>query len=893
MVPGVKAAKALVDLLRIHPKFSEYEIVNVAGEGDQNEELLNALEKVNKAIGKDPDKTKTITISCGRLTTGVTVPAWTAVLMLSGSTSTSASSYLQTIFRVQNPAIIGGKMKKNSYVFDFAPDRVLKIIVESMKVLNNNGNNGNNNDALSEFLNFCPVIGYKGAEMTKYQTEDLVNQVYNVMIEKIVKNGFDDINLFDKNSFSCTKDELISFEKLKNILKANKNILNQNVQINKHDLDIEIHSKKINELKEKFISEEQQEIKRKNNLKYKAILILRNIAIRIPLMIYGLNTKKIETLDIQNFSSLFDEESWNEFMPKGITKEHFNDFTKYFNKDIFVAAAKKIHMKLEFIKNLDVLEKVFEITKLFSTFKNPDSETVLTPWLVINKHLGQTLGGYVFYNNENEEELLDYDENIRLFYKKNEIVKKLKLTENIYSLKAKILDINSKTGLYLLFVAYNIFQHFIDKGYKQNREKLWQKIIENNVFAICRTKMAAAIVRRTLAIFENYKVNIIINENIVKEMGQQYPVYFKMMKKIKNSENWNIKDKNEIVFDVIVGNPPYQGNAKQQIYTDFYLLSRKIGNIVSLIFPTGWQEAKNTNNLQKMNTNEIKKDKQIVFIDNRQNIFKGIAGAEWTNFILWIKNYDNKLNGRQLFLKNGKNKEIKILPILKSEMFKNDEILKLADLVETSKKFISITKKAKNQNNYNLATNIFDIDRINETDIFLDHKDLNYNILVYGAENRRRKIKFLKNFQTSKKTFLNKYKVFIPYAWGDMNEAKYLGGSYSDIIIASPNEIATSSFIEQMSFETFEEAQKYAKYLMTKFLRALLYKNKFSHHARTAWYSIPLQDFSEPWWEKSIEEIDKHLMQKYNIPNDIQEFVFKNIQPKSENNILNFKKDKK
>ena len=85
-----------------------------------------SLKKVKTAISSKPHETYTITISCGRLTTGVSVPAWTAVFMLSGSFNTSASSYMQTIFRVQTPAIINGRIKEECFVFDFAPDRTLE-----------------------------------------------------------------------------------------------------------------------------------------------------------------------------------------------------------------------------------------------------------------------------------------------------------------------------------------------------------------------------------------------------------------------------------------------------------------------------------------------------------------------------------------------------------------------------------------------------------------------------------------------------------------------------------------------------------------------------------------------------------------------------------------------
>jgi hypothetical protein len=120
-----------VPYYKSHPVFGQFKIVNVAGEGDKEEENEEALRKVKNAITNKPHETYTITLSCGRLTTGVSVPAWTAVFMLAGSFNTSASSYMQTIFRVQTPATIHGKVKEECFVFDFAPDRTLKVICRS------------------------------------------------------------------------------------------------------------------------------------------------------------------------------------------------------------------------------------------------------------------------------------------------------------------------------------------------------------------------------------------------------------------------------------------------------------------------------------------------------------------------------------------------------------------------------------------------------------------------------------------------------------------------------------------------------------------------------------------------------------------------------------------
>lgn len=123
-----------------------------------------------------------------------------------------------------------------------------------------------------------------------------------------------------------------------------------------------------------------------------------------------------------------------------------------------------------------------------------------------------------------------------------------------------------------------------------------------------------------------------------------------------------------------------------------------------------------------------------------------------------------------------------------------------------------------------------------------------------------------------------------------MSESAGLGGAFSDIIIASPDEACTETYLEAGPFDTYKEAQKYAKYLMTKFCRALLYVNKFSQHSTSSWGAIPQQDFFEEWWNKSISEIDEKLFEKYNIPENIRIFIRNNIQQRTEANIVNFNK---
>ena len=122
----------------------------------------------------------------------------------------------------------------------------------------------------------------------------------------------------------------------------------------------------------------------------------------MPLLIYGaeLNNEDQE-ITIDNFAGLIDPQSWIEFMPKGVTKQIFNTFKKYYDPEIFSAAGKRIRSMAKAADNLSIEERIERITTIFYTFRNPDKETVLTPWRVVNMHLGDCLGGYKFYDETN------------------------------------------------------------------------------------------------------------------------------------------------------------------------------------------------------------------------------------------------------------------------------------------------------------------------------------------------------------------------------------------------------------------------------------------------------------------------------------------------------------
>ena len=171
-LPNVAACHAMANLLaEKHNTFwHDYEVVVAAGASAGIG--LDALPPVRKAIGSGFE-TKTITLSCGKLTTGVTVPQWSSILMLRNLKS--PETYFQAAFRVQSPWSIKNPngdnpneeeiLKPVCFVFDFAPTRALRQLSEYGIGLSPNEPNPEN--AVKDLVSFLPVLAYDGANMTQ------------------------------------------------------------------------------------------------------------------------------------------------------------------------------------------------------------------------------------------------------------------------------------------------------------------------------------------------------------------------------------------------------------------------------------------------------------------------------------------------------------------------------------------------------------------------------------------------------------------------------------------------------------------------------------------------------------------------------------------------------
>lgn len=671
MVPGVKEASALSRLLKDHPVFGAYKVANVAGDGDAEMPYDNALTLVKQVIKANR---YTITISCGKLTTGVTVPEWTAVMMLTGSASTAASGYMQTIFRVQSAGVLDGKQKERCYVFDFAPDRALNVISEVNRITKRGRTNEEQNRAaLGEFLNFCPVIAVDGTQMTAYSVSRMMRQIKRLTVDRAIKSGFDDESVYKQDTgIVMDEDDVQLFHTLSDKLSEQKAAKKETkVHINHQGLTGEEYEKadKISNKPKRERTKEDDDLLKKlqeqKKEREKVIRLLRNVSIRLPLLIYGAKVDLTESIKMADFITLVDEESWQEFMPKTVDKPLFRKLLKYYDEDVVSGAGLRIRRMAKAADELPPTERVKRIAEIFSHFRNPDKETVLTPWRVVNLHLSNMVGGYCFLNEQfDPQEVLE----------EPRLVDQGQVTEDIFlNPEARILEMNSKSGLYPLYMAYSLYAMKLpgpeDKLPLEQTQALWQETVEQQIFVLCKTRMAESITRRTLVGYQDWTVNTTYIPRLLERMENDPQ---RLAKKLQRTDTWG-KEGQPMKFDAIVGNPPYQletsGDSRQAVpIYDLFVNTAKLvePHYLSMIMPSRWFAG-------GMGLDDFRNDMmhdhrivKLVDYTNAKECFPQISISGGICYFLWDSKYDGMCNF--ISIRNGdvhsSNRALDEFPIL-------------------------------------------------------------------------------------------------------------------------------------------------------------------------------------------------------------------------------------
>lgn len=861
MVPGVKAAAALSDLLRHHPVFMHYKVANVAGEGDEEKAYDDALKEVRAAIQENP---YTITISCGRLTTGVTVPEWTAVMMLTGSANTAAAGYMQTIFRVQSAGSIDGKQKEICYAFDFAPDRAIKVLSEVHSI----GKKSKRDDsaamvALGDFLNFCPVLSVDGTGMHEYNVPRLMRQIKRLTVDKAIKSGFDDESVY-KSDTGIVMDEadVALFHKLGGILTGQKQAKTpKKVKINEQGLTGEEYAvveKARNKPKRQRTPEEEallEKEKQQRKEREKVIQLLRNISIRLPLLIYGADVDLTESIHMRDFITLVDDESWKEFMPKDVTKDLFRQLLKYYDEDVIVGAGLRIRRMARAADELPPTQRVLRIAEIFSLFRNPDKETVLTPWRVVNMHLSDMLGGFCFYDEtfQHPDGLLD----------EPRLVDRGDASEAVLlNPEARILEVNSKSGLYPLYMAYSIYAMKLtgreDQIPLEETQRLWRETVEKNIFVLCKTKMARLITMRTLVGYQGWPVNAIYLTKLMERMQDMK----RLSNKLRNPATWG-KEGEKMRFDAVVGNPPYQimdgGNNASAIpiYQSFVEQAISLEPLyISMIVPSRWfAGGRGLDKFREMMMNNpqicrLRDFSESKYIFPTADISGGIC------YFLIDTNY----SGPCEFINTDSGVETR-----------ESRYLNEFPIIVRSNKAIDILHKVLAQGESSLSGSVssmkpFGLRTYEEPDE-TGKLTLRWNKGKGPVEESR---------VTAGHQYIQQWKVissrvFYEHAGQPDKDGQYRVLSILEVL--GPNEVCTETYVIIGAFEDKSHAENLYKYLKTKFVRFLILQACSSIMVTKASYIfVPAQDFSVSW-------TDQMLYEKYGLSQGGIAFIESTIKP--------------
>lgn len=876
LMPGVKEANAFETLLNEHRIFGEeYKIINVVKDDkSDNNEVATAgdLDKVRQAIG-DPSQTKTITLTVRKLTTGVNIPEWTAVLFLSNTNS--AMNYLQAAFRAQTPFShekLG--MKKNCYIFDFAPDRALAIMAESTQINSGVGkkNTVQQKEAMTRLLNFMPILGQTENGMKSFNVDKMLTQLKKVYAEKAVRSGFEDDSLYNDELLTLNEADLQDFKDLKEIVgKTNLSGLPKKIEINVNGLTDEEYEQgeKAQRKKKRELTPEDKEIiekvKQAKKQRKTMISILRGISIRIPMMIYGMTLDIDKDVDIDDFVNQVDSVSWEEFMPKGIKKSDFKRFAKYYDPEVFIEAGRIIRQRAKSYDDLEYTERAEKIAELFGTFKNPDKETVLTPWRVVNLQLSKTIGGLRYFDENFENTTLNGQESITWV--------DTEITADVFKPDTKVLDINSKTGLYPLYVASALFyqkrnQLNNDRAgqiSKLDEDELIQDILSNNIYVIAKTPMAKTITQRTMAGYKNWQTNILYVEEINVKLK------LNLMETVEEIQ----KGLNVMKFDVVVGNPPYQeagvidGARDEPVYHEFIKLAYEISDKSVLITPGRFLF--NAGQTPKSWNEKMLADEHLKVVHYEQDSSKIFPNTD--------------IKGGLVVTYHDKNQEFGAIDTFTPFEELNSILLKVEKLKEKTlnnivfgtsnyqytEKILEDFPELKGQiTKSQIKTNAFD----KLTQIFFDKKPENREdyIQLIGRQNNERIYKWVRRDYITNGTNLNKYKVILP----NSNGTGAIGEVLSTPLIGEPLIGTTQTFITVGKFETLQESEFTLKYIKSKFARTLLGVLKITqHNTPETWRKVPLQDFtsnSDINWSVSIPEIDQQLYAKYGL--DEHEIAF-------------------
>lgn len=998
LLDRVASAKALEKLLKKHPVFKHYKVILAAGDGrtfdeEATDDIVQerSLDRVRKAISKSE---RTITLSVGQLTTGVTIPEWTGVLMLTNIKSPAL--YFQAAFRAQNPyeyVDSDGRLmrKENAYVFDFAPERTLVLYDEFANNLITSGVNcssGERKDNIRELLNFFPVISEdENGNLQEINAEEVLTIPVTLKFQEVVKRGFVSNLLFANISaiFSAPSELRKILEKIApekdgkqdkkreipddnpmlddrgEVSILRKIVINESDDLfgdkiysisRKIDIGLNIYSITSNDnmeevrditssimdglkegiegVKDKFKLTVKQEKNFNDNLKdlllnkVEKIVEDKNIKIKELNEEYAVKIQNTSTeeeranvdFELSNRISIIEEcvresiagelqEAIFDRVEEQIIKveegkkktveDEVRDHLRGFARNIpsfLMAYGDETTTLANFEKNIDPDEflnltsiTIDEFKKLRDGFSYVDEETGeeknipgLFDEVVFNASIAEffeikaRLADY--FTNDSEEDIFDYipPQKTNQIFTPRRVVNMMldSLEENVPGIfedkNKKYVDLYIKSGLYLTEIAKRLFKG-LEKAIPFEEERI-KHIFEKQLYGFAPSNIIYNISKNFIfGEFDSIRRKNIVECDVVPIVEEG-----KLEDKIK--EVWG----EDMKFDVVIGNPPYQekggsgGNNDSPLYQYFVQESYNM-NIpyISMIIPSRWFSAGRENLLGDFRKLMLtcSNVKEMHTFTNAATVFGDVEIKGGVCYFIIDRNYEGKclykLDKKLPYYRSLDDFNILIRDNIVSEIVKK----------VYPHKDESVEKIMSSDTPFGIPSN----PKISKKTPFKVYESVDmYDTKLYHIENKVRKVEYVNRDEIRKnKEFIDYWKVFVPGSGGSGNDEMILGRPE----IASPNSVCSQSYLFS-SHDTKEEAENFYKYIHTKFLRIIVSSIKITQSAPKRVYQfVPIQDFtsnSDIDWSKSIEEIDEQLFDKYGLTEEEREHIKTSIK---------------
>lgn len=842
VLPYKNSADAMERLLiKEKDKFKNlgaYDILNVAGNTSSFRDIGEVQNKI-KELAKN--NRKSITLTVNKMLTGSTVPEWDTMLFLKDTKS--PQDYDQAIFRLQSPWIkdikdtstgeILGKedMKPQTLLIDFSPNRMFKIESERALVINaSEGKSGNEHqeEQLKRNMRVSPIIYMNKEKLTQATPTDIIAKIRQYSSDKSIMDEVIDLPI---------DTSLYEFPEILNEISKQaelgskvgfKTSANEEGDTN---FD-EPSSSERDSSHEESSSTNSGESNSTTNTNVQAEDLtptpkqMQMFYARILFYVFLVK-------NVKNLSDIITTIDQNERLARHLE----------INKNILELF--KVHMKPFKLAHLD--NKIENISDLRSESNGED-----------------ILNGILKFGRLSPSEVFTPK------YIANEMIDSLITDEFITEYKnnpKNIIDLSCKSGIFLIMVYKKLTDAGIDKN-----------ILKDRLYAVATSHLSYEFIR---IVYEEYgwNLNCLAESDIL--ISSEFITCDEPKKKLLE-----VYGDDNLKFDVIIGNPPYQEEAKgtsssdDPIYNLFMDKAYEISDKVMFITPARFLF--NAGKTPSLWNKKMLNDKHLSVVHFEQNSNKIFPGTSIPGGIAVTLRDINKEAGPI-----GTFVSFKELNTIIEKVWKNKP-KSITDIIYTQNKF-NLEELYSDYPNYKNIIGSNGKDKrfrqiiMERLDTFSEVKNNDDDIRVLGLIKRKREYRYIPRKYVEVTDWLDKYKVFVPFsngASGTLGEEP--ARLISTPVLGLPGDGMTQTFIGFGAYSTELEGKNLLLYIKSKFARALLGVLKVTQGNKAeTWRYVPIQDFSitsDIDWSKSADEIDKQLYKKYELSEEEIAFIEEKVQ---------------